>query len=341
MNSESLVVHQQKSVAITDSSSIGGARRISSQLAERARLKDADRGRVPLIVTELATNLLQHARNGEILLRILPVNLGPGIEIIAIDRGPGIANLQRCMVDGYSSCGTRGCGLGAVTRLSTDFDIYSTQPAGTVVLSRVRTIDGKSRSEPQFSAISVPAPGEMECGDAWDLQRTDERLAAIVADGLGHGPLAATAAAQAVQVFGRRSFDSPVSYLQAAHVALQSSRGAALLMVQVELKLYQIHCAGVGNICASIVAPSGRRQSLLSHNGIIGIEARKLQQFDYKWNDGDLLVIHSDGLSARWNLEDYPGLARTDTAVIAAVLYRDSKRGRDDATIVVARLGAS
>jgi anti-sigma regulatory factor (Ser/Thr protein kinase) len=335
------IVYPQKSIAIIDSSSIGEARRFSSRMGETARLKQADLDRVPLIVTELATNLIQHAQNGEILIRVLPIEAGPGVEIIAIDRGPGIADLPRCMADGYSSRGTRGCGLGAVRRLSTEFDIHSTRPAGTVVLSRVRSGDEKSRAERQFSAISVPAPGETECGDAWDLRWTDERLSALVVDGLGHGPLAAAAAAQAVRVFGERAFDSPASYLETAHSALRSSRGAALAIAEVDLRTRKLHYAAVGNIAASVVGPSGKSQALMSHSGIIGVEVRKMRQFDYEWDDGALLIMHSDGLSARWKLDDYPGLARADAGIIAATLYRDGKRERDDATILVARLKAS
>lgn len=335
------ILHQQKSIAIDDGSSIGEARRISSRMAERARLKEADRGRVPLIVTELATNLVRHAQGGEILIRILPIESGPGIEIIALDRGPGIADLPRCMADGYSSHGTRGCGLGAVRRLSTEFDIHSTQPAGTVVLSRVRSVDEKSRREPQFSAICVPLPGETECGDAWDLRWTDERLAALVVDGLGHGPLAAVAATLAIEAFSERAFGSPVSYLEAAHAALRSSRGAALAMAEVDFRLHKLHYVGVGNIAASIDSAAGRNQALLSHNGIVGVETRKVQQFDYEWNEGDLLIMHSDGLSARRKLDNYPGLQRADTGIVAAVLYRDCRRARDDATVLVVRLKAN
>jgi hypothetical protein len=90
-----------------------------------------------------------------------------------------------------------------------------------------------------------------------------------------------------------------------------------------------------------VVGPAGLSQSLLSHNGIVGVEMRRPHQFEHPWQDGDLLIMHSDGLSERWNLIDYPGLAQADTAVIAAVLYRDAKRGRDDATILVARLNAN
>jgi len=129
-----MIAHQHGAIAITDRSSIGEARRISAQMAERARIEDAERGRVPLIVTELATNLLLHATGGEILIRMLPAEAGPGVEIIALDRGPGITNIQRCMADGYSSGGTGGTGLGAVRRISTEFDIYSQPLVGTVVL---------------------------------------------------------------------------------------------------------------------------------------------------------------------------------------------------------------
>jgi anti-sigma regulatory factor (Ser/Thr protein kinase) len=321
-----MIPHQHSTIAITDRSSIGEARRISTQMAERARIKDVEHGRVPLIVTELATNLLLHATGGEILIRMLPIEEGPGIEIIAVDRGPGIADIQRCMADGYSSGGSGGTGLGAVRRLSTEFDICSKPPVGTVVVSRVRSISRKLPGPIQFSAINVPAPNETECGDAWHLWLADGRLSAMVVDGLGHGPLAAIAALRALQVIEEGAFDSPETYLLAAHLALRSSRGAALAVAEVHLALGKLHYAGIGNIVGRVVGPAGLSQSLLSHNGIVGVEVRRPHQFEHPWQDGDLLIMHSDGLSERWNLIDYPGLAQADTAVIAAVLYRDAKR---------------
>jgi anti-sigma regulatory factor (Ser/Thr protein kinase) len=337
----SVHAHQQASIPIADRSCIGEARRLSAEMAERARLRTADSGRVPLIVSELATNLLLHAHGGEILLRIVPVECGPGVEIIAVDRGPGIPDLRRCMTDGYSSVGTRGCGLGAVRRLSTEFDIYSRQPAGTVVLSRVRNFDAASDAHIEFSAISAPAPNEIECGDAWYVRHDEGRLSAIVVDGLGHGPLAALAATEALRVFIENSFDSPVRYLDAAHAALRRLRGAAIATAAVELESHKLHFAGVGNITGCLVSSTGKSQSLLSHNGIIGAQVHKLQQLEYQWNNGDLLIMHSDGMSARWKLSNYPGLMLADTGIIAAILYRDGKRGRDDTTVLVARLNAN
>jgi anti-sigma regulatory factor (Ser/Thr protein kinase) len=333
--------HQQVAIAIADSSSVGQARRLSALMAERAGLRENDRGRVTLIVTELATNLLAHARGGEILVRILCGSANPGVEVIALDRGPGIADLNRCMSDGYSSRGGRGCGLGAVRRLSTDFSVFSIQPSGTAIASRVRAVNAPAHAEPDYSVICLPAPGETQCGDAWELRLEQNKLRLMVADGLGHGPLAATAAARAVQTFDEGGFDSPTSYLEAAHGALRSSRGAAVAMAEVALGERRLRYAGVGNIAASVVDRDGRSRGLLSHNGIVGLQVPNLKQLEYVWDDGDLLVMHSDGLNSRWKFDAYPGLARAGTAIIAGVLYRDSKRQRDDATVLVARLEAS
>jgi anti-sigma regulatory factor (Ser/Thr protein kinase) len=338
----SMIFHPQRSIRITDRSSIGEARRVSSQIAERSRLAEVEVGRVSLIVTELATNLFLYAANGEIIIRMLPIEGTPGVEIIALDHGPGMADVQRCMMDGYSTGGTRGCGLGAVQRLSTAFDIYSTQPAGTIVMSRVLNIDSIARTQVEFSAISVPAPGETECGDAWQLQINDNNLAAVVVDGLGHGPLAAIAAAEALAVFGDGQFDAPARYFESAQAPLSTTRGAAIAFAQVDLCKQDLAYMGVGNIAGSLIGiGANKSRSLPSHNGIVGLPVRKLQQFDFQWQDGDLLIMHSDGLNTRWKLADFPGIARADTAVIAALLYREAKRGNDDATVLVARLSSS
>jgi anti-sigma regulatory factor (Ser/Thr protein kinase) len=337
-----MIIHQHILVAITDRSSIGEARRVSSQVADRARMEGDELGRVPLIVTELATNLLLHARNGEILIRMLPIENGPGVEIIALDRGPGITDIKRSMEDGYSTGGTRGCGLGAIKRLSTEFDIYSNQPAGTIVVSRVYSKGGSKSEKTEFSAIRVSAPSETECGDAWDVRFTDRKFVAIVIDGLGHGPLAATAAGTALEVFRQAPFDKPAEFFEKAHPSMNTTRGAAIAVAQVDLDRCQLHYVGIGNISGKIVSLRGTKdQSLLSHNGIVGTAIRKLQQFDYQWQAGDLLIMHSDGLTDRWKLNDYPAALQADVAVIAALLYRDARRGRDDATVLVVRLRSS
>ena len=78
----------------------------------------------------------------------------------------------------------------------------------------------------------------------------------------------------------------------------------------------------------------------MSHPGIVGVQFRKAQPFDYAEVAGQLLILYSDGLQSRWNLSDYPGLVYRHPALIAAILHRDFCRGRDDVTVFVIALEA-
>jgi hypothetical protein len=80
---------------------------------------------------------------------------------------------------------------------------------------------------------------------------------------------------------------------------------------------------------------------MVSHNGTVGAEMRKVQEFVYRWPKGAPVVFHSDGITTHWDLQAYPGLASRQSALIAGVIFRDFQRGRDDATVVVLREGAN
>ena len=162
--------------------------------------------------------------------------------------------------------------------------------------------------------------------------------AVVVADGLGHGPLAAKAANEAMRVFDQEPFASPGAYLENAHQSLRSTRGAALAIARVDLERRVLVYAGIGNISGNIINADAHNRALPSHNGTIGVQIRKVQEFEFPLTDNQLLLMHSDGLQGRWNLADYPGLVRRNVALIAAVLYRDFKRGRDDTTVLALRM---
>jgi hypothetical protein len=98
----------------------------------------------------------------------------------------------------------------------------------------------------------------------------------------------------------------------------------------------KLHYAGVGNISGVIIDPH-RSRGLVSLNGTLGLQSARVRQFDYDYSEDSAVVMHSDGLSARWHLSDYPGLCLKHAAVIAGVLFRDHARKRDDATVLVAR----
>jgi len=323
------------SVAVSDQSQIGEARRTAMRMANKAALSESECGTVGVVVTELASNLSKYASGGRILLQVLRRASGSCLEALAIDSGPGMADVQRCLRDGFSTSGTPGTGLGAVRRIATEFDVDSRPGRGTVVVARVGTKCGAPIERGyQWAAVSSSAPNELVCGDAWRIVERDGEIALMVADGLGHGPLAAEAADLAGDVFAADGFDGPGSFCDRANRALSGSRGAAVAAAHVSNT--GVRYAGVGNISGSLVSPAESR-GLMSANGTVGLHMRKAHQLDYPWPDRALLIMHSDGVSNRWSLDAYEGLVARHPAVVAGVLLRDFGRGRDDATVVVVR----
>lgn len=316
---------------IGEGSAIGAARRDAQRLASELQLDETVGGRVGVVVTELATNLLRHAGGGDLLIQAIPCSEGSAVEIIAVDRGAGITDIQKCLRDGYSSAGTAGTGLGAVKRLAAEFDLASHPGRGTVVMARVG-----NAPTPRFGAVCVARDGELACGDTWRMAHADGAHALIVIDGLGHGPAAAEAADLAAGVFVRQPFDAPRSQIEQVHLALSGSRGAAAACAA-WTGARALRYAGIGNIAGRLSIPEGSR-GLMSHNGTLGFQMRRVQELEYPLSDANLLIMHSDGLSARWDLSDHPGLRQHHPAVVAATLYRDHLRGKDDATVVVVAL---
>jgi anti-sigma regulatory factor (Ser/Thr protein kinase) len=333
-----MTVAPQAAVSVTEPNQAGEARRVAVRLAESIGLDERARGEVAIVATELATNLARYARHGRMLIQALQLPAGPTLELLSIDGGPGMTDVSACLRDGYSTGGTPGNGLGAVRRLSSVFDIYST-PAGTVILSRIRRAAPISAAgDYEWGSISQPAPHETACGDAWRIALQDGSLAVMVCDGLGHGPLAAEAAGRAVAVFAAHPFQDAAALIERAHPALNGSRGAAMAVATIGAG--GVRYAGVGNI-AAVLSGGERPRGLPSQNGTVGAQMRRVQALEYDWPAGGRLFMHSDGLTNRWTLDSYPGLASRHPAVQAAVIWRDCVRGRDDATIVVIGRGTA
>ncbi|HEX4049349.1 MAG TPA: SpoIIE family protein phosphatase [Steroidobacteraceae bacterium] len=339
--------NSQTRFEVSTESQIGECRRAAQRLAEVSGLDGTAVGRVGIVATELATNLVRHASGGELLLQALTGRGDPQIELLAIDRGPGMADVQRCLQDGYSTGGTLGAGLGAVTRLSGTFDIYSIAGQGTIVLARLGSGPDAARGEGrgaaaarggdgfELGAICVPMPGEIECGDSWHVASDGDAAAMLVVDGLGHGVFAAAAARAAGNAFAAEPFRTPVEAIQHMHRAMSGTRGAAAACALLPPHSHTLEYAGIGNISGSMISPQ-RSQGMVSHNGTLGTQLlRRVQQFSYAWPRDGHVVMHSDGISARWSVSAYEGLHARHSAVIAAVLYRDHGRGRDDATVLV------
>jgi anti-sigma regulatory factor (Ser/Thr protein kinase) len=328
--------------AVEHSSQVAEPRRAAQLLAERAGFSDARAGQVALVTTELATNLTKHALAGEILLRGLGGERAPdepiGVEVLSVDRGPGMPDQAMTRRDGYSTAGTLGHGLGAVERLSQVFELF-TNPSGTVAVARIwrDAVPPAAGTRYEVGAVHVSKPGEDVCGDALGWRQRDDRLAVIVADGLGHGLAAHDAAELAIRVFQRLAEESPHRVVTDVHAALRPTRGAAVATMAIDFDRGLARYCGLGNISGVIVRADGTRQSLVSQNGTAGHTASRIHEFQYPFPAAGILIVHSDGVSTHWDVSKYPGLLQRHPSVIAGVLYRDFSRRRDDVTVVVTK----
>lgn len=332
------VAAAHRSVPVSEPSQPSAARFVALEAAKRAGFNEEDAYRTGLVATELATNLVKHAKRGELLIRPLITGNDGALEIISIDRGPGMADVSASLADGHSTVGTAGNGLGAVRRLADDFEIYSQGGRGTVILTRLRSRrrTPEARASLEIAAVSVPMNGEAVCGDAWQVSLHPDGAVVIVADGLGHGLLAGEAAQAAVATFNPRTMSSLTDTLRTIHTAVRHTRGAAVALADVQPRLRLVKFAGIGNVAGTILG-TGHARHTVSLNGTIGHEVRQFREYSYPWETDALLVLCSDGLTSHWSFTDYPALRQQHPAIVAAVLYRDFSRQRDDVTVVVAR----
>ena len=329
---------------LVELSQVAAPRRAVTAAAERLGFDQTRTGKAALVATELATNLVKHATRGEMLVRpVGPIEDGdvPYLEVLAIDAGPGMADIARARQDGHSTAGSLGHGLGAIERQSDFFQIY-THASGTVMLARLwkDAAPRRLRSRYEIGAVQVSHPNEEVCGDEWSARVHGDRLAIIVADGLGHGLAAHDAALAACDVFVRLHEESPARVIEHVHGALRATRGAAVAVLEVDGNRGVARYCGVGNVAGVVLHAAGTRHSMVSQNGTAGHTVGRIHEFSYPMPSDSIIILASDGLGTHWDLAAYPGLRNRDASIIAGVLYRDFSRRRDDVTVVVAKGGS-
>ena len=321
----------------------GAARGATSALALRVGLGEQRAADVALAVSEMASNLHKHAIDGALLLRVVRTELHAGIEVLAMDHGPGIADVADVMRDGVSSAGSLGIGLGAVARTADVFDLESTPGRGTILAARFWAADAAAAAsdagEPAVAGLTRPISGEHVCGDAWSA-RLDEgpdgpAVLLMLCDGLGHGPMASLAAETAVKAFRDARPGPPAEMVRELHRALRGTRGAALAVARVEPEAGRARLCGVGNTVAVLVG-STSRAGLLSMPGIVGHQLPPLRTFEQPLAARSVLVMHSDGVSSRWGADALGAFPRRIPLVMAARLLREAAVRRDDASVAVA-----
>lgn len=345
-------------VPVRDSTRVRDARVAAEDAAALAGLDERSTAAVSLVATELATNLLKHARDGEVLIDVVqPSVLREGdraraVQIAALDHGPGIADVAEALRDGFSTTRSLGAGLGTCRRLSDEFGLHSVLGRGTVAVARVgggappspdgdgpRGDGGPSAPVIRAGGVNVPYARADHSGDAWVWVRSGDRHTLMLADGLGHGPEAARASTAAVEAVLRRPHLAPAEALRRLHEELGATRGAAVVVAQLDTRTGRLRFAGVGNIGARL-REGDRWRSLLSRPGIVGHHRPgTVREDDLAWSAGSVLILHTDGLPSSWVPPSDPCLTEADPAVTAAVTIRDAGSAarpvRDDTAVAV------
>ena len=324
-------------VPVFEEGQVGLARRCVAEVCRRVSTDQTFCGKAAIIVTEMARNLVRHGKGGQIVIREIVTPSALSLELLALDRGPGMHNITECVRDGFSTAGTPGTGFGAIRRLSDRFEVFSHPGGGTVVWAQLCACDACS-SSPAFesSGISTAVEGEEACGDGWDVIETAGVLRAIVVDGLGHGRFAGEAAHEAIRVFRSQGTVGVASALKLVDQALIKTRGAAGAVVEICPVKKQVTAAGVGNISIRVLN-NGESRSFGCDNGTLGTGVPRIREFTQPWVQGSVLVMHSDGVKTDWTHDDYLGFTRRHPALVAGLLYRDFRRERDDITVIAVR----
>ncbi|MFE7814453.1 SpoIIE family protein phosphatase [Streptomyces sp. NPDC057433] len=340
-------------VPVRDSTRVRDVRVAAEEAAALAGLDQRGTAAVSLVATELATNLLKHGRDGEVLVDVVdPPVLREGspvraVQIAAIDHGPGIADVAGALRDGFSTTRSLGAGLGTCRRLSDDFGLHSVLGRGTVAVARVGRgapstpggDGGPGVSVIRAGGVNVPYAGADHSGDAWAWVRSGDRHTLMLADGLGHGLEAARASTAAVEAVRARPHLGPAETLRLLHEELGATRGAAVAVAQLDARTGRLRFAGIGNVGARL-REGDRWRALLSRPGIVGVHRPgTVREDDLEWSAGNVLFLHTDGLPSRWAPPSDPGTAAADPAVTAAVTIRDAGSAarpvRDDTAVAV------
>ena len=229
-------------VAVADDSAVAEARRKAAECGAAAGFEELRAGQLAIVATELATNLIKHGGGGKLLI-------GAGqahVDLVALDHGAGMADVERCLADGYSSAGTSGNGLGAVRRMAHRFHVASWPGRGTAVFARLLRNGAAPDASDLVGAVETAKAGEVVSGDAWALHRDAAHCTLFMVDGLGHGSEAALAANEAVSQFQRSRAEMPADIVQAVHLAMRHTRGGAVAVARIDFAASTVVYAGSG-----------------------------------------------------------------------------------------------
>ena len=170
-------------VEVQDQSAIAVVRRAARRLAAQHDWPKHRTDELAIVATEATTNILRYAEKGRALINAPAEGKGDKIVMIFTDRGPGISDMDHMFQDGMSSGDSAGLGLGAIRRLSDEFDIFSGSEVGTtIVCSFAKDSPPCATHGVEAVGLRVCHPNEEECGDDYLLRQTPKATDILVCD---------------------------------------------------------------------------------------------------------------------------------------------------------------
>ena len=310
-------------------------------LAVSAGFNDRKVGETDIVVAEMVSNLVKHAANGQVLVKLIEENGLQGIELISIDNGKGMTDVNRMIADGVSTKNTLGHGLGAMKRLADVFEVYSQKDWGTIILARIFTEEPplfKKPKKAKVRAVVLPKPGETQCGDGFSSILSPDYVRLFLGDGLGHGADAAKAVEMAIEAFQACTETDPVETIRYINTVVKKTRGLVATVAIFNLKEKTWKICGVGNIATKILGPTFSK-GYMAYNGIIGLNLpRTLNAQEMPYEKGQHMIMCSDGLRSRWDVLKYPSILRYDLSVLDASLIKDFGRYTDDMSVLACKI---
>ncbi|MEU6823509.1 SpoIIE family protein phosphatase [Streptomyces atriruber] len=316
-------------IDIDHPSAVQSAADHARSLATACEMPGALPDQAAVLASELASNIIKHARNGALFVQRSP--LTGGMDVIAVDSGPGMPDIGLSLRDGYSTTRTMGAGLGAARRIATDFAIRSDASLGTLAHARLVPPEAP-RSPAATGALCLPAYGEQTSGDGYAVAEQDGVRTALVVDGLGHGPEAAAATQRAERTFLAHPHAPLADILTALHKALRHTRGAAAAVLRVTAGRAE-YC-GIGNVRAVTLSSEGVNHQLTGQAGIVGYTLPTPRSRFVDLPQHTSVVLHTDGIDHRWAYAPTAARLTLPPALLAASLAHTHRRRRDDATVL-------
>ena len=306
-------------------------------------------GSIVNVASELAHNQLMHARGGRIAIRPIERQGVRGLEVVAADRGSGIASptdaLKRRRSPGTSqrrpsqppqpgAPKSLGVGFAAAVELADEIDVDVRIGEGTCIWAR--KFAGPVPRRRRVGIFGRPYPGEDESGDDGAFVRTEDDLIVGVVDGLGHGGPAREASRVAVDTVRQSSHLEIDRILEECHAALHDTRGAVMAVARVDDTGQSLRAAVVGDVSLLVDGP-GTHRHVLSRPFLLGARGHKPKIVieTASLATRDVVILFTDGISTRADLQADLELLREHPIVIAEQIVERFARDNDDALVLV------